>query len=73
MSIELSVKEENGIVKITITTPDKPVMAETQADPETPITEAAVQQEKVCPATQDGTVTLRDRDTLAAYKLWEAR
>ena len=65
MSIELSFKEENGIVKITITTPDKPVMTETPADPEAPITVIAVQQEKVCPATQDGTVTVKDAEETA--------
>ena len=48
MNIELSVKEENGVVKIKITSPDQPVVIETAAGTnaaDTPVTKAATQNE----------------------------
>ena len=35
MNIELSVKEENGVIKIRILSPDKPVVIETATDTKT--------------------------------------
>ncbi len=48
MNIEFSVKEENGVVKIKITSPDKPVVIETAASTnvaDTPVTKATIQKE----------------------------
>ena len=48
MNIELSVKEENGVVKIKITSPDKPVVIEMGASTnvaDTPVTKATIQKE----------------------------
>ena len=54
MNIEVSVKEENGVVKIRILSPDKPVVIETAADTntaDTSVTKAATQN-KTAPSTQ---------------------
>ena len=54
MNIELSVKEENGVVKIRILSPDKPVVIETAAGTnaaDTSVTKAATQNE-TAPSTQ---------------------
>ena len=54
MNIEVSVKEENGVVKIRILSPDKPVVIETAADTntaDTSVTKAATQN-KTSPSTQ---------------------
>ena len=48
MNIEFSVKEENGVVKIKITSPDKPVVIEMGASTnvaDTPVTKATIQKE----------------------------
>ena len=48
MNIEFSVKEENGVVKIKIILPDKPVVIETDASTnvaDTPVTKATIQKE----------------------------
>ena len=48
VNIEFSVKEENGVVKIKIILPDKPVVIETDASTnatDTPVTEVTVQKE----------------------------
>ena len=55
MNIEFSVKEENGVVKIKITSPDKPVVIETAASTnatDTPVTEVTVQKE-TSPSTKE--------------------
>ena len=55
MNIELSVKEENGVVKIKITSPDKPVVVETVAGANaanTTVTKAATQKE-TAPLTKE--------------------
>ena len=55
MNIEFSVKEENGVVKIKITSPDKPVVIETAASTnatDTPVTEVTVQKE-TAPSTKE--------------------
>ena len=48
MNIEFSVKEENGVVKIKIILPDKPVVIETAASTnvaDTPVMKATIQKE----------------------------
>ena len=45
MNIELSVKEENGVVKIKITSPDQPVVIETEIDTNTAGTPVTVATE----------------------------
>ena len=74
MNIELSVKEENGVVKIKITSPDKPVVIETDADTNTsgtPVTAAAEHNESVLPATETATTdeTLKAETTALSAKL----
>ena len=57
MNIEFSVKEENGVVKIKIILPDKPVVIETDASTnatDTPVTEVTVQKE-TAPSTKEST------------------
>lgn len=54
MNIEVSVKEENGVVKIRILSPDKPVVIETDAGTnaaDTPVTKTTTQNE-TAPSTQ---------------------
>ena len=55
MNIEFSVKEENGVVKIKIILPDKPVVIETAASTnatDTPVTGVTVQKE-TAPSTKE--------------------
>ena len=74
MNIELSVKEENGVVKIKITSPDKPVVIETVTDTntaDTPVTKAATQKETDL-STQEATnpdVTAETEVTALSAKL----
>ena len=74
MNIELSVKEENGVVKIKITSPDKPVVMETATDTNTagtPVTAAAKQNKSVSPVTETATAdeTLKEEVTVLSSKL----
>ena len=74
MNIELSVKEENGVVKIKITSPDKPVVMETATDTNTagtPVTVATEQNESVSPVTEavTGDETLKEEATALSAKL----
>ena len=74
MNIELSVKEENGVVKIKITSPDKPVVIETDAGANTagtPVTAAAEQNESVSPSTEVATTdeTLKAETNALSAKL----
>ena len=58
MNIELSVKEENGVVKIKITSPDQPVVMETVADTNTAgtlVTVVSEQNESISPVTEVAT------------------
>ena len=58
MNIELSVKEENGVVKIKITSPNKPVVIETATDTNTagaPVTVASEQNKSDSPVTETAT------------------
>ena len=55
MNVELSVKEENGVVKIKITSPDKPVVIETAAGTnaaDTSVTKATAKKESA-PLTKE--------------------
>lgn len=74
MNIELSVKEENGVVKIKIISPDKPVVIETDASANTagtPVTAAAEQNESASPVTEAATAdeTLKAEATALSTKL----
>ena len=74
MNIELSVKEENGVVKIKITSPNQPVVMETATDTKTagtPVTVATEQNESVSPATEAATTdeTLKAETTALSAKL----
>ena len=74
MNIELSVKEENGVVKINIMSPDKPMVIETATDTNTagaPVTVASEQNESVSPATEAATTdeTLKEETNALSAKL----
>ena len=74
MNIELSVKAENGVVKIKITSPDKPVVIETATDTNTagtPVTVASEQNESVSPVTETATAdeTLKEETNALSAKL----
>ncbi len=74
MNIELSVKEENGVVKIKITSPNKPVVIETATDTNTagtPVTVATEQNESISPVTEVATTdeTLKAEATALSAKL----
>ena len=72
MNIELSVKEENGVVKIIITSPNKPVVIElTTNDLGAPVTVASEQNESVSPVTETATAdeTLKEETNALSAKL----
>ena len=74
MNIELSVKEENGVVKIKITSPNKPVVMETATDTNTagaPVTVASEQNKSVSPVTETATAdeTLKAETNALSAKL----
>ena len=72
MNIEFSVKEENGVVKIKITSPDKPVVIElTTNDLRTPVTEVNVQSKNISPSTEVATTneTLKEETNALSAKL----
>ena len=74
MNVELSVKEENGVVKIKITSPDQPVVMETVADTNTAgtlVTAASEQNESASPVTEVATTneTLKAEATALSAKL----
>ncbi len=74
MNIELSVKEENGVVKIKITSPDKSVVIETATDTNTAgtsVTAAAEQNKSVSPVTETATAdeTLKAETNALSAKL----
>ena len=74
MNIEFSVKEENGVVKIKIISPDKPMVIEMGAGTnvaDTPVTEVTVQKE-TAPSTKESAnpdVTADAETTALAAKL----
>ena len=74
MNIELSVKEENGVVKIKITSPNKPVVIETATDTNTagaPVTVASEQNKSDSPVTEVATTdeTLKEETNALSAKL----
>ncbi len=74
MNIELSVKEENGVVKIKITSPSKPVVIETATDTNTagaPVTVASEQNKSDSPVTEVATTneTLKEETNALSAKL----
>ena len=74
MNIEFSVKEENGVVKVKIMIPDKPVVIEAVTDTNTagtPVTVADEQNKSVSPVTKavTGDETLKEEATALAAKL----
>ena len=74
MNIELSVKEENGVVKIKITSPNKPVVIETATDTNTagaPVTVASEQNKSDSPVTETATAdeTLKEETNALSAKL----
>ena len=74
MNIELFVKEENGVVKIKITSPNKPVVIETATDTNTagaPVTVASEQNKSDSPVTETATAdeTLKAEATALSAKL----
>lgn len=72
MNIELTVKEENGVVKIKVMSPDKPVAIElTTNDLGAPVTVASEQNESVSPVTEVATTdeTLKAETTALSAKL----
>ena len=74
VNIEVSVKEENGVVKIKITSPDQPVVIETTTDTNTagtPVTAAAKQNKSVSPVTETATAdeTLKAETNALSAKL----
>jgi len=74
VNIEFSIKEENGVVKVKIMIPDKPVVIEAVTDTKTagtPVTVAAEQNKSVSPATEAATTdeTLKAEATALSAKL----
>ena len=74
MDIELSVKEENGVVKIKITSPNQPVVMETVADTNTAgtlVTVVSEQSENISPSTEVATTneTLKEETNALSAKL----
>ena len=74
MNIELSVKEENGVVTVKILSPDKPVVIETATDTNTagaPVTAAAKQNKSDSPVAETATAdeTLKAETNALSAKL----
>ena len=72
MNLEIAIREKDNVVKLKITSPDKPVIIElTTNDLGTPVTAAAEQNESVSPATEAATTddTLKAEATALSAKL----
>ena len=74
MNIEFSVREENGVVKIKITSPNKPVVIETATDTNTagaPVIVASEQNKNISPVTEAATTdeTLKAETKALSAKL----
>lgn len=60
MNLEFAFREENGVVILKVSSPDKPLVIETTAnEPGTPVTATPIQKENVSPVTE--TVTAEDK------------
>ena len=72
MNLEIAIREIDNVVKLKITSPDKPVVIElTTNDLGTPVTVAAEQNESVSPSTEVATTdeTLKEEATALSAKL----
>ena len=72
MNLEIAIREIDNVVKLKITSPDKPVVIElTTNDLGTPVTVAAEQNESVSPSTEVATTdeTLKEEATVLSAKL----
>ena len=72
MNLEIAIREKDNVVKLKITSPDKPVVIELATnDLRTPVTEVNVQNESVSPATEAATTneTLKAETTVLSAKL----
>ena len=72
MNLEIAIKEKDNVVKLKITSPDKPLVIELTAnDLVTPVTAATEQNESASPATEAATTdeTLKAETTALSAKL----
>lgn len=72
MNLEIAIKEKDNVVKLKITSPDKPLVIElTTNDLGTPVTAATEQNKSVSPATEAATTdeTLKAETTALSAKL----
>ena len=72
MNLEIAIREKDNVVKLKITSPDKPVVLElTTNDLGTPVTAAAEQNKSVSPVTEAATTdeTLKEEATALSAKL----
>ena len=72
MNLEIAIRETDNVVKLKITSPDKPVVIElTTNDLRTPVTEVNVQSENISPSTEAATTdeTLKAETTALSSKL----
>ena len=72
MNLEIAIRETDNVVKLKITSPDKPVVIElTTNDLRTPVTEVNVQSENISPSTEAATTdeTLKAETTALSAKL----
>ena len=72
MNLEIALRETDNVVKLKITSPDKPVVIElTTNDLRTPVTAAAEQSENISPSTEAATTdeTLKAETTALSAKL----
>ena len=72
MNLEIAIRETDNVVKLKITSPDKPVVIElTTNDLRTPVTAAAEQSENISPSTEAAMTdeTLKEEATALSAKL----
>ena len=72
MNLEIALRETDNVVKLKITSPDKPVVIElTTNDLRTPVTAAAEQSENISPSTEAAMTdeTLKEEATALSAKL----
>ena len=72
MNLEIAIREKDNVVKLKITSPDKPVVIElTTNDLRTPVTEVNVQSKNISPSTEVATTdeTLKEEVTALSAKL----
>ena len=72
MNLEIAIREIDNVVKLKITSPNKPVVIElTTNDLGTPVTVASEQNESISPVTEVATTdeTLKEEATVLSAKL----